>query len=187
MFIELPNSREIWVEISRKFEQRWNYPHVIGAIDGKQVWVVKPNNGGSYIYNYKHTHSSKFLSIASPRYECLYGDVGTNDRVNDSGIWNKCSLLLEIDDGSVKLLEDDYLTNDCKLPYVFLGDDAFALKEFMMKRYPQQNLTADERIYNFRHIRAKRNSGNLFDTLQIDGKFTLQLLIWSRKSLRMSF
>ena len=54
---------------------------------------------------------------------------------NDSGIWNKCSLLQAIDDGSVKLLEDDYLTNDSELPYVFLGDDTFALKEFMMKPY----------------------------------------------------
>ena len=34
MFIELPDSRERWLEISRKFEQRWNYPHALGAKDG---------------------------------------------------------------------------------------------------------------------------------------------------------
>ena len=70
-----------------------------------------------------------------------------------------------IGDGSVKLSEDDYLTNDCKLPYLFLGDDAFALKEFMMKSYQQQNLTADKRIYNNRHSRARRISENLFGIL----------------------
>ena len=87
----------------------------------------------------------------------------SNSRVN--GMLNKCSLLQAIDDRSVKLPEDDYLTNDCKLPYVFLGDDAFALKEFMKKPYPQQNLTADKRIYNYRHSRARRILENLFGIL----------------------
>ena len=46
MFLELPNSREKWLEIPRKFEQRWNCPHALGALDGKHVPIVKPNNGG---------------------------------------------------------------------------------------------------------------------------------------------
>ena len=69
LFIELPNSREKWLEISRKFEQRWNYPHALGAIDGKHVKIVKPNNGGSYFYNYKHMHSIILLATASPECE----------------------------------------------------------------------------------------------------------------------
>ena len=99
--------------------------------------IVKPYDGGSYFYDYKHTHSIILLDIAGPEYECLCADVGSSDRVNDFGIWNKCSFLPVIDDGSVKLPEDDYLTNDCRLPYVFLGDDTFTLTEFMMKPYPQ--------------------------------------------------
>ena len=68
------------------------------------------------------------------QYECLNADVGSNGRVNDSRMWSKCLLLQAIDDGSVKLPEDDYLINHCKLPHIFLGDDAFALKEFMIKK-----------------------------------------------------
>ena len=75
MFIELPNSREKWLEISRKFEQRWNYPHALGAIDKKHVRVVKSNNGGSYFYNYKHTSSITLLAIVGSKYECLYADA----------------------------------------------------------------------------------------------------------------
>ena len=30
--------------------------------------------------------------------------------------------------------------------YVFVGNDAFAFKKFVMKAYPQQNLTADKRV-----------------------------------------
>ena len=46
---------------------------------------------------------------------------------------SKFPLFQAINDGSAKPPEDDYLTNDCKLPCVFLGDDSFALKEFKMK------------------------------------------------------
>ena len=60
---------------------------------------------------------------------------------------------------------DDALPNGAIAPYVFVGDDAFALKKFMMKPYPQQNLTADKRVYNYRHSRAKRISENLFGIL----------------------
>ena len=52
-----------------------------------------------------------------------------------------------------------------KASYVLLGDDAFALKRYMMKPYPQQNLTLDKRIYNYRHSRARRISENLFGIL----------------------
>ena len=144
------------------FETRWNYPYALGAIDGEHVMIRKPSNAGSYYYNYKHTHSIILLAIAGPEYECLYADVGSNDRVNDSGVGNKSSLLHAIQNGSVKLPKDDALPNGVIAPYVFVGDDAFALKKFMMKPYSQQTLTADKRVLIYRHSRARRISDNLF-------------------------
>ena len=137
----------------------------MGAIDGKHVTIRKPKNGGSFYYNYKHSHSIILLAIAGPEYECLYADVGSNGRVNDSGVWNKSSLHEAIQNGSVKLPDDEKLPNGDVIPYVFLGDDAFALKTFMMKPYPQQNLTVEKRVYNYRHSRARRISENLFGIL----------------------
>ena len=66
----------------------------------------------------------------------------------------------------MKLPKVDALTvNGVIAPYVFVGDDAFALKKFMTKPYPQQNLTADKRVYNYMHSRARRISENLFGIL----------------------
>ena len=166
VFVKTPSSEQEWLEISKKFETRWNYPHALGAIDGKHVTIRKPSNAGSYYYNYKHTHSIILLAIAGPEYECLYADVGSNGRVNDSGVWNKSSLLQAIQNGSVKLPKDDALpVNGVIAPNVFVGDDAFVLKFFLMKPYLQQNLTADKRVYNYRHSRAIRISENLFGIL----------------------
>ena len=37
-----------------------------------------------------HSHLIILTAITGPSYECLYADLGTNGRVNDGGIWNKC-------------------------------------------------------------------------------------------------
>ena len=103
VFVKTPSSEQEWLEISKKFGTRWNYPHALGAIDGKHVTIRKRSNAGSYYYNYKHTHSIILSAIAGPECECLYADVGSNSRVNDSGVWNKSSLLQAIQNGSVKL------------------------------------------------------------------------------------
>ena len=163
MFVKTPSSEQEWFEISQKLQTRWNYPYALGAIDGEHVMIRKPSNAGSYYYNYKHTHSIILLAITGPEYKCLYADIGSNGRVNDSGVWNKSPLLLQaIQNGSVKLPKDDALPKGVIAPYVFVGDDAFALKKFMMKPYPQQTLTADKRVLKYRHSRARRISDNLF-------------------------
>ena len=164
-FIKVPSTEAGWLDISKRFEEKWNFPHALGAIDGKHVRIQKPKNGGSFYYNYKHTHSIIFMAIAGPEYECLYADVGSKGKVNDSGIWNKTSLLQGIQDGSIKLPNDEKLPNGDITLYVFLGDDAFALKRFMMKPFPQQGLTGERRIYNYRHSRAGRISECLFGIL----------------------
>ena len=35
--LKVPSSEAEWLEISEKFEERWNFPHALGAIDGKHV------------------------------------------------------------------------------------------------------------------------------------------------------
>ena len=83
------------------FEEKWNFPNCIGAIDGKHVIMKCPSNAGSRFFNYKKTHSIVLLAVCGPDYEVIYADVGANGRVSDGGVWNKCSLLSGISDGSI--------------------------------------------------------------------------------------
>jgi hypothetical protein len=50
-----------WLVVSKEFEEKWNYPSCIGAIDGKHIAIQNPNDSGSEFYNYKHFYSVLLL------------------------------------------------------------------------------------------------------------------------------
>ena len=50
-------------------------------------------------------------------------------------------------------------------PYVIIGDDAFALKSYLMKPYPQQDLDLQKRVCNYRFSCARRIVENVFGLL----------------------
>ena len=51
-YISLPNEAE-WKRIAEDFENVWNLPHCVSAIDGKHVNIKCPSNSGTMYYNYK--------------------------------------------------------------------------------------------------------------------------------------
>ena len=52
--------------------------------------------------------------------------------------------------------------SDRVAPFVLLGDDAFGLKTYLMKPFPQRGLIDEKLVYNYRHCRTRRISENLF-------------------------
>ena len=102
-FLKTPSSKSEWLTISNSFESKWNYPHCLGAIDGKHILITPPPESGSHYFNYKKSHSIILLARAGPDYECLYADVGSNGRMNDSGVWNKSTLHKKIESNEMDL------------------------------------------------------------------------------------
>ncbi|ESO10488.1 hypothetical protein HELRODRAFT_91781, partial [Helobdella robusta] len=65
---------------AKQFEDRWNFPNVLGAVDGKHIKVVPPPDSGSYFYNYKEYNNMVLMAIANANYEFVMVDFGINDR-----------------------------------------------------------------------------------------------------------
>ena len=52
-FTKPHDSEEAWLTISAEFNGKSNFPHCLGAIDGKHVLVQAPARRGSNFFNYK--------------------------------------------------------------------------------------------------------------------------------------
>ena len=48
VYLKTPSSAEEWLEISAEFEERWQFPNCIGALDGKHVVMQPPPEAGSH-------------------------------------------------------------------------------------------------------------------------------------------
>ena len=48
-----PSTEEEWKALSDAWYKRWNFPHVVGAVDGKHVACKCPRKTGSIHFNYK--------------------------------------------------------------------------------------------------------------------------------------
>ena len=56
-FLSHPENQEQWEAVALEFEQKWNFHHCIGAIDGKHIVMQAPVRSGSFFFNYKKSHS----------------------------------------------------------------------------------------------------------------------------------
>jgi hypothetical protein len=88
-------------------------------------------------------------------YRFLYIDVGSNGRVNDGAVFRNSTFN--------SAMENNLL--NCPDNSVILGDDAFPLRNNLLKPYSKVNLTLKQKVFNYRLSRARRFSENAFGIL----------------------
>lgn len=160
---QIPTNAVEWQNVARQFNEMWQFPNCIGAVDGKLVVMVAPPNAGSIFYNYKKTHGIVLMGVADAEYKLLYIDVGRNGKFSDGGVFNRCSFGQAMDTHQLGLPEPQALPGrTIPIPYVLVADDAFALRPNLMKPYGQRGLTMVQRVFNYRLSRARRIIENVF-------------------------
>ena len=164
--MQTPTEPRDWKLVAKQFEEKWNFPHCIGAVDGRRVMIRRPQGSGSYYYNYKDTNSVVLMAVVDANYRFIYVNVGTNGRVSDGGAWDRCSLNERLKNNTAGLPANESLPGTNRIvPYVFVGDDAFPLKSYLLKPFPLRSQNEDERVYSYRLSRALRTVENAFGIL----------------------
>ncbi len=76
------------------------------------------------------------LALVDGDYKFLWVDVDQNGSLSDAQIFNQCELKEAIEDGMIGFPPEDTLPKDDRpMPYFILGDNAFALKTWLMKSF----------------------------------------------------
>uniref|UniRef100_A0A1Y1MH57 Uncharacterized protein n=2 Tax=Photinus pyralis TaxID=7054 RepID=A0A1Y1MH57_PHOPY len=162
--VKLPASEDEWKNVAQKFEDIWNFPHCVGAIDGKHVVVQAPIKSGSDVHNYKSFFSIVLMALVDADYNFMFVDIGCQGRISDGGVFQNCQLYKKIANNALNQpTSSPLIGRTVAIPFVFLGDAAFPLSEHIMKPYAGQHpKESPERIFNYRLSRARRVVENAF-------------------------
>lgn len=154
-FLRFPSTELEWKAVAQDFGDKWNFLNCVGAIDGKHMRIDPSLQSGSHYYNYKGTFSIVLMAVVDATLGFIYIDIGTNGRISDSGVWNKCSLKAHLDAGQLQLPAALPLPGTMQtFPYVLVGDEGFPLSTSLLIPYPGLQCTGrkDRRIFNYRYI-----------------------------------
>ena len=70
-----PSTTAEWLEMSHRFQYRWQLPNCLGAIDGKHIRILHPPGTGSDCFNYKGYFSLVVMAVVGPDAEFIFADV----------------------------------------------------------------------------------------------------------------
>ena len=158
-YLRRPSNKTEWKKITEGFHRVWNFPHCLGAIDGKHVVLQAPPRAGSAYYNYKNTHSIVLMAVCDAYYCFTLVDVGDYGRHSDGGVLSPSNFGKAMENGSLSLPDADILQGTTTtVSYVFVGDAAFPLRTNMLRPYPRKFL----QVFNYRLSRACRVRENTF-------------------------
>lgn len=142
----------------------WNFPHCLGALDGKHIIIQAPERSGSDYHNYKGHFSIVLFAVVDGTFNFMYVNVGCQGRISDGGVFSHTQFKEALDNGTLDLPHPTALPGrDKPVPYTFVGDDAFGLSVNLMKPYQGQHEKGSaKRIFNYRLSRARRIVENVF-------------------------
>ena len=130
---------EMWEMITCRFEERWQFPHCIGALSGKHIMIKKPAKSVSSFFSYKQTSSPVLMAAVDADYKFITIDVESVRRFSDGNIFSICVLAKKWNKRTLHFLPPALLHNfEQPLPYVFVGDEALPLSNNLMRPYPKK-------------------------------------------------
>ncbi len=84
-------------------------------------------------------------------------NIGAYGTDTDCGVFMNSPMFSALEGGQMSLPQARVLPDtDVRLPYVFVGDEAFPLKKYLMRPFPKWQLTPEKVIFNQRLSGASR-------------------------------
>ena len=150
-------TKETFYSIANDFKNIWDFPNALGAIDGKHVRVICPDQSGSMFFNYKKFFSMILQAVADANYKFTKVEVGGFGKQSDGGTFKASELYKKLNTGEMDIPEPEYFPGtNVKAPYVFIGDEAYPLLKYLLKPFGGRDLSSDQKNFNNRLSRARK-------------------------------
>lgn len=135
----------------------WDFPHTLGALDGKHIRIKSPPHSGSDFYNYKGYFSVVLLAAVDAVGKFIFIDVGANGRATDTVILKSSYFYNCLKSEKLNIpLPDKLKGQEEKTPYFLIGDGIFPLDTNIMKAFDKSRaLTVAQEVFNYRLSRAR--------------------------------
>ena len=136
-YLRPPTSTEEWKNIANEYIELWNFPHCVGAIDGKHIAIQCPGNSGSLFYNYKGFFSIVLMAVCDAHYVFSLVNIGDFGSNNDSGVLQNSAMGRALESNTLGIPDvEPFEGIQAPLPYFLVGDDIFGLKTWMQRPFP---------------------------------------------------
>ena len=163
-YISQPSSESDWKNIVSGFEDYWNMPYCLGAIDGKHIAMKTPAHSGSLRHNYKGYFSTVLLAICDAHYNFTAIDIWEHGSSNDCGVVLNSRMGRRFEQNRFNIRPPETLDGfDEKVPFFLVDEEIFPLKEWLMCPFAGKQLTDEMRkVFNYKALKSSKNNGEHF-------------------------
>jgi len=130
-----------WIRTADEFYERTNIPSCIGAVDGKHIRIRKPKESGSQFFNYKNFSSTVLMTVADTDCCTVSVEVRAYASSSDYNVFKNSTIVKLLDSNKLNIPDPRVLPSDAEvlsLPFVLVGEQAFALSEHVLRSYPNK-------------------------------------------------
>ncbi|XP_048480996.1 putative nuclease HARBI1 [Plutella xylostella] len=143
-YIVFPRTPEARNTVKRRFFEVYNFPGIVGCIDGTHVCILRPAQNEEEYFNRKHTHSLNVQIICDADLIILSVDASHGGATHDSAVWNGHPL-------------KEYLQGlyDQGEAVWLLGDSGYAQRVIMMTPIVDATPGTREALYTDMHVKTR--------------------------------
>ena len=112
------------------------------------------------------------MAVCDANYCFSLIDIGQYGSNNDSGVLATSKMGELFEENEINLPSSSKISEseDFDFPHFLLEDEIIPLKLWLIWPFPVKNATEEERVYNYRHSRARRCIENAFGILSAGWK-----------------
>jgi len=108
--------------VAKQYQALWNFPHAVGATDGKHVVLQCPRNSASEYFNYKNVFSIVLFALVDADYNFIFVGAGCQRRISDSSVFTNTELYKKLETKTLCLPQPVPLNEREKVFHTFLSE-----------------------------------------------------------------